>query len=328
MLRIAAQGLIAGTLLVMLYYAPGAVLRELQFVVTILIVTVATRSMRSSSGLSALGLGLGIVVFLAVGAGYLMTKAGLDLGAGFTNWGLVPIVEEALKLSPVLLAAAVLQRRHRLTPNPSDLLMLGCAAGAGFALSENVALVQGSLSAARDMELQYGPHLAGFYLVPGAWGTAGYVGHAAATGFIAGGYGLGRALQDRLGARWWIVPAVCAAWIAIEHMFVNLYVNSGSSFALIFGNGALTPWLFVMLATAIVALDALRLTATLARSRMLSWRVNLARAAMLRMKPPVPRSRAVAVQLYVSQLRLVNATGWCALRAGPEGPRHQKVETL
>src|SRR5690606_16067357 len=163
--------------------------------------------------------------------------------SGITNWGLVPLAEEVLKLVPVAVVAALYQRRTRFAPNPSDLLMLGCAAGAGFALSENVALVQQSAGVMRDMAQQYGPHLGPFYLVPGAWGSVGYVGHAAATGFIAGGYGLGRAFQPRLGARWWIVPAACAAWILVEHMFVNLYVNAGSSFAMVLGNGALTPWL-------------------------------------------------------------------------------------
>jgi hypothetical protein len=161
------------------------------------------------------------------------------------------------------------------------------------------------------------------YLVPGAWGSAGYVGHAAATGFIAAGYGVGRALQRRLGTRWWMVPAGCAVWILIEHAFVNLYVNAGSSFALVLGNGRLTPWLFVALAVALVTIDFRRYKSTLARSRALRWRVSLTRAAMLRTKPPVPRSRVMAARMYFSQVRLVNAAGWYAHDRPP-----QKVETV
>ena len=329
-LRIAAQGLLLGTLLVMLYHAPGPVLRELQFVLTILLVTIATRSMGAGSGLTALALGMGIVVFVVVGAGQFMTWIGLDLSAGFTNWALVPIVEEALKLLPVAFAMVLYQRRRDLAANPSDLLMLGCCAGAGFALTENVALVQNNVGVARDMARQYGPNLAGFYLVPGAWGAVGYAGHAAATGFIAGGYGLGRALEPQLGSRWWIVPAACASWILIEHMFVNLFVNSGASIAMLLGNGALTPWLFVALAAAIVTLDFLRHKSTLVRSAALTWRVKLTKAALLRTKPPVPRSRVMAARLYMSQLRLVNATAWFTRNmpaAGPDRRPSQTVET-
>ena len=325
MLRIAAQGLLAGTLLVMLYHAPGPVLRELQFVLMILLVTITTRSMGSGSAATALALGMGVIVFLVIGAGRLMTWIGLDLSEGFTNWGLVPIVEEALKLIPVAFAMAMYRRRRDLAANPSDLLMLGCCAGAGFALAENVALVQNNAGVARDMARQYGPNLAGFYLVPGAWGAVGYVGHAAATGFIAGGYGLGRALEPRLGARWWIVPVVCTAWIVVEHMFVNLYVNAGASVAMMFGNGALTPWLFVAMAAAVVTLDAVRHAATLSRSPALTWRVTLTKAAMLRTKPPVPRSRVMAVRLYLSQLRLVNATAWFTRGGGPPRPQLETV---
>src|SRR5690606_10751600 len=140
----AAQGLLTGTLLVMLYHAPVSVLRELQFVLMILLVTLTTRSMGATSGAGALALGLGFVVMLVVAAGHVMTAMGLDLRSGITNWGLVPLAEEVLKLLPVAVVAALYQRRTRFAPNPSDLLMLGCAAGAGFALSENVALVQQS----------------------------------------------------------------------------------------------------------------------------------------------------------------------------------------
>ena len=335
-LRIGALGLLAGTLLVMTYHAPVAVFRELQFVLSILLLTVVTRSMAAESGVRALAFGMGPVVMLIIGAGLVVTSISLDTTEGFANWGLIPIAEEALKLLPVVFAAAAYSRaRKGLSPNPSDFLMLGCFAGAGFALVENVALLQnGAGGVARDMERQYGPHLAGLYLVPGAWGSVGYVGHAAATGFIAGSYGLGRALQNRLGSRWWIVPAAGAAWIVIEHMFVNMYVNAGASIALMFGNGALTPWLFVLLAAAIVTLDVLRHRATLKRSPILTWRMKLTKAAMLARKPPVamtPKMRLAAARMYLSGLRAVNAAGWFAHDHPPTaatGPRPTKVETV
>jgi len=327
MLRLGSLGLLTGTLLVMLFYAPMPVLRELQFLAGILLLTIATRSMNAESAAAALARGMGLVVILMVGAGAAMTAIGLDASEGLTNWLVIPIVEEALKLAPVTFAAWMYRRRHALTPNPSDLLMLGCFAGAGFALVENVALAQSSLAAVRDMERQYGPHVGPLYLVPGAWGSAGYAGHAAATGFIAGGYGIALASKPRLGARWWIVAAACAAWIAIEHVFTNLYVGTQSSIARIFGNGALTPWLFVVMAGTILGIDLIRARRTLARSRMLTWRMRLTRAAMLRVRPPAPRSRLAAVDMYLSQLRLVNATGWLARDLLNEPPRANPVET-
>lgn len=323
LLRIGALGLLTGTLLVMMYHAPVAVIRELQFLACVLAATLMTRSMAGGAGVSALAFGMGFVTVLVVGLGYTMTGAGLDMDSGITNWGLIPLVEETLKLAPVAFVAWMHYRRRGLLPNPSDLLMLGCFAGAGFALAENVALVQANPGVARDMARQYGPHLSGFYLVPGAWGAAGYVGHAAATGFIAGGFGLGQALSRRIGARWWILPVLAGAWILIEHMLVNLYVNSGSSIGLMLGNGAITPWLFVVMVAVILMLDVTRHRAALRQSPSLRWRVRLTRAALLRTKPPVPRSRLTAARMYFSQIQLVNAAAWFAHRRPP-----QKMETV
>ena len=309
-LRIAALGLLTGTLLVTGFYAPGPVLREVQFLGCMLLITVMTRSMSAGSGVSAFGLGLGAIVFLVVGAGRAMTAAGLDTAEGVTNWGLIPVVEEVLKLVPVVIVAWMYTRRQKLTPNPSDFLMLGCFSGAGFALAENATLLYTNPGIAFDMARQYGPNIGPFYFVPGAWGIAGYAGHAAATGFIAGGWGLGLALRGRLGTRWWIVPAACAAWIAIEHMLTNFYVGSGSRIGLVLGNGRLTPWMFLAMTAFIVAIDYRRHRAAFARSARLRRRLLMTRAAMLRTKPPVPQSRINAVRMHMAQLRLVNATAW------------------
>ena len=310
MLRIAALGLLTGTLMVLAYHAPGPVAREIQFLVCILLATIATRSMSAGSGVSALGLGLGVIVFLAIGFGRAIVAAGLDTRSGPVNWALIPVVEEALKLLPVVFVVWLHSRRQRIKPNPSDLLMLGCFAGAGFAFAENVSLFQTSPGVATDMARQYGPNIGPLYLVPGAWGNAGYVGHAAATGFITGGYGLGLALRKRIGPRWWIVPAACAAWIIVEHTLTNFYIGSGSRYALILGNGRLTPWFFVALAATVVTLDYRRYRGTLERSAHLRRRVLMTRKALLRKVPPVPKSRPDAARLFMSQLRLVNATAW------------------
>lgn len=310
MLRMVSLALLALSLLLLAIDAPGATLRELWFLGEILLITLATRSLAAGSALSALGLGLGVVTLLMVGAGHVLAAAGIDTSSGIGNWGLIPILEESLKLLPVLVMVLLGRRRPASAPNPSDFLALGCFAGAGFALAENALLVQNSAGVARDMARQYGPHLGPLYLVPGAWGAAGYVGHAAATGLVGGAFGLGLALRSRLGASWWMVPAGGFGWVVLEHVLTNLYVGSGSGAALILGNGRLTPWLFVAVAIVIVALDAVRLRATLAHSATLRRRVAMARAVVARKTPPFPRSRVAAGLALLAQLRTANATAW------------------
>lgn len=310
MLRTVSLALLGLSLLLLAIDAPAATFRELWFLAEILLATVATRSLSAGSALSALGLSLGVVTLLMVSVGHALAAAGIDTSEGVGSWGLIPILEESLKLLPVGIIVLLGRRRSALAPNPSDLLVLGCFAGAGFALAENALLVQNNAGIARDMARQYGPHLGSLYLVPGAWGSAGYVGHAAATGLACGACGLGLALRARLGASWWMVPAGGFGWIVIEHALTNFYVGSGSGVALILGNGRLTPWLFVAVAITVVALDRVRLRATLAHSATLRRRMAMARAVLVRKTPPFPRSRTTAVLALLSQLRTANATAW------------------
>jgi RsiW-degrading membrane proteinase PrsW (M82 family) len=309
-LRVAALALVALSLALLVIDAPGPTWRELWFLGLILLGTLITRSMRVSAALSALGLGLGVVTMMMVGTGHLLAAAGLDTTTGIGNWGVIPLLEETLKLVPVAIVAWIYQRRSGLTPNPSDLLMLGCFAGAGFALAENALLVRDSAAIARDMARQYGPHIGPFYLVPGAWGAAGYVGHAAATGMVAATLGLGLALRRRIGPTWWIIPAAGFAWIVLEHALTNYYVGSGSQLALALGNGRLTPWLFVGVAITNFVLDSLRGAAVLRHSPILLRRTRMILAAFVRRTPPQMRSRFAARQLLGLQLRTVNATAW------------------
>lgn len=323
MLRLAALALLGLSVLLLAVDALGPTWREFWFLGLILLGTLLTRSLYVGAAVSALGLGLGAVTMLMVGAGHALTAVGIDTSLGFGNWGLIPVLEESLKLMPVAVVAWLYRRRTGLTPNPSDLLMLGCFAGAGFALAENALLVQDRVAIARDMARQYGPHIGPFYLVPGAWGAAGYVGHAAATGLICASLGLGLALRTRLGSSWWMVPAAGFAWVVIEHVLTNYYVGSGASAALMLGNGRLTPWIFVAVAIAVVVIDGSHARATLAHSASLRRRVSMARAAFVRTTPPLPRSRRAAGQLLLSQLRNVNATAWLVR----EDPRLAKGKT-
>jgi RsiW-degrading membrane proteinase PrsW (M82 family) len=310
MLRVAALALLVLSVLLLAIDAPGPTWRELWFLGEIFLLTIATRSMSADAALSALSLGLGVVVMMMVWAGRAINAAGIDTSEGPANWGLIPILEESLKLVPVAMVVVLYRRRSGLAPNPSDLLMLGCFAGAGFAMAENALLVQNSAGIARDMARQYGPHLGPLYLVPGAWGAAGYVGHAAATGLACAAFGLALGLRARLGPWWPLAATAGFAWIVVEHVLTNYYVGSGSRLALALGNGRLTPWIFIAVALAVVALDWSRARFTLAHSATLRRRVAMARAAFTRTAPPVPRSRVAAGLLWLSQLRAVNATAW------------------
>src|SRR5688500_13096876 len=155
MLRTVSLALLALSVMLMAIGAPGATWRELQFMTTIALVTLVTRSMSTRYGISALSLGMGLTTLFVIGAGHAMTAAGIDTTAGIGNWFIVPLVEEAVKLAPVGIVVWLYARRRRFAPNPSDLLMLGCFAGAGFALVENSQLFQQGGGIARDMARQY-----------------------------------------------------------------------------------------------------------------------------------------------------------------------------
>jgi hypothetical protein len=212
------------------------------------------------------------------------------------------------------------------TLNPSDWLLVGCGVGAGFAMVENAELVRHSPGVLRDMAEQYGPS----WLVPGAWGAAGFVGHAAATGLAAAGIG-GWTLLSRMAARGAVqrwVPLVAltvpVAWVTLEHMLANLYVNTGSEAALLLGNGRLTPWLFLAAAAAIVAVDLARQRQVLRHSRTLRIRQLMVRESLLGAHAPtrVPVWRRLG--LAGLELRLVNSTAWLTherLMAGKERTR-------
>ncbi|MSO82597.1 MAG: PrsW family intramembrane metalloprotease, partial [Acidobacteria bacterium] len=172
-------------------YAPAMFWREAYFTLLILSLTLATRTVTWNVVLTALMLGIGVAAPLTVLVGVGLKAAGLDPTEGVGSWGVVPVVEEVVKLLPVWVVALRYSRRTGLTLNPSDYLMIGVAAGAGFAMVENAELVRHSPGVVRDMASQYGPT----WLVPGAWGAAGYVGHAAATGMAAAGIGMWRSVS-------------------------------------------------------------------------------------------------------------------------------------
>jgi RsiW-degrading membrane proteinase PrsW (M82 family) len=304
------------SLLWLLVDAPGPFLREAWFVVLLTTLTIGTRTLTWRAALFGVSLGIGLAAPAMVAVGWAMARAGLDVSESEVgSWLVVPVLEEVIKLAPVGLMAWLHSRRARLTFNPSDWLLAGCAVGAGFAMVENAELVRNNPGVLRDMAEQYGPS----WLVPGAWGAAGFVGHAAATGMAAGGIGLWFALRRMAtGGRilaWMPTAALCApiAWITLEHVLANLYVNTSADAALLLGNGRLTPWLFLALASGIIVLDAGRFSRVLRHSRTLRTRQAMIREALLGSKA----STRVALQqrfvIAATELRVINTTAWLTL---------------
>ncbi len=277
--------------------APVPFLREAWFVLLLWALTGATRTVSWRAALSALAFGIGVAAPAMVFIGFVMSKAGLDVSESvFGSWAVVPVLEELVKLVPVGLVAVLHRRRSGLTLNPSDWLLLGCAAGAGFAMVENAQLVRQDPGVLTDMARQYGPT----WLVPGAWGATGFVGHAAATGLAAAGIGLSHSLARVATARGtsttlaWVAWAAPFCWVTLEHMLANLRVNTGSELALALGNGRLTPWLFLAATALVTATDLTWARRTLAHSRTLRQRWALR-----------PALRQIA-----AELRVLNATAW------------------
>ena len=296
--------------------APGPTWRETYFVLLMLLITIATRTLSWRTAVNGVSLGIGIAAPLMVLVGWLLARAGFDIAeSGVGSWGVVPIVEEALKLGLVWGAASLFTRRTRLTFNPSDWLLIGCAVGAGFAMVENAQLVRHDPGVLRDMARQYGPS----WLVPGAWGTAGFVGHAAATGLAAAGIGLSQSMRRRAatsgasGTRGLVVMILPVAWITLEHVLANLHVNTGSDATFLLGNGRVTPWLFLAMTAVIVYTDQDLARRALAHSRTLRQRRAVAREALVGTRVAKHRPLAERLRVAAGEVRLVNAAGWAML---------------
>lgn len=298
--------------------APAMFWREAYFTLLILGLTLATRTLTWNAALTALMLGIGVAMPLVVLVGVGLKWAGLDPTEGIGSWGVVPILEEFVKLLPVWVVTLRHSRRTGLTLNPSDYLMVGVAAGAGFAMVENAELVRHNPGVIRDMARQYGPT----WLVPGAWGAAGYIGHAAATGLAAAGIGLWRSTArvesnrppGTLTVVKWTALALPFAWVTLEHVLANLHVNTGSNSTFLLGNGRPTPWLFLITVALVVAGDLKNARRVLSQSRILTARLALVREALVGSRLPKRRAlwrRAVAA---AGEIRLINATAWLTLK--------------
>jgi RsiW-degrading membrane proteinase PrsW (M82 family) len=222
---------------------------------------------------------------------------------------IVPVLEETMKILPVVAVAALVARRAPRTLNPSDWLLVGGMSGAGFDIVEK-------LFYTNNFQFTYGPHIGRFYLFTDALGISlgrgdswtGFIGHGAATAFVAMGIGLGLHLKrskSPIAQWWWAVPLVAFAWVTYEHALWNLRL--ASSLAVALTPAPLTPWLFVLLAFAVIVFDAFRLRRVLAASPVLRrwWRFVGGAGAR-------SASTGQVVLGTFRLLRLSNAVAWYA----------------
>jgi RsiW-degrading membrane proteinase PrsW (M82 family) len=273
-------------------------------------VTFATRGVGLAAGLSALAWSIALVAPLTVGIGAALDAVGLDMTSGAGNGVIVPLVEETGKLLPIGIAAALARRWRPNLLNPSDLLLLGAMSGAGFSM------VESSYFDTVRTGARYGPAIGGLNLLPTAWGTVGYIGHAPATAFIAVCAGLGLYLKRAHNVTWWwAIPTAAFGWIAVEHSFANLYVNSGARVLGILGSGRVTPWLLSAAIAAAIGLDLRNARVTLGQSRELQKRRVLIAAFLARERRARRLPSFGRILTIVGQLRFLNTTAWFDTRA-------------
>jgi RsiW-degrading membrane proteinase PrsW (M82 family) len=222
-----------------------ALLFPAYFVALLFLLTIANRTMGIEWIAATFLLGASVVPIIA---GLLTLPFGLLLGtdSGFFSSFIVPVLEETIKIVPVVLLLFLPRRSYRWTLSATDLLVLGAAVGAGFAFYEETLLgFLPGFSAETILSMHTGtPHLGPFYLFPNmdvqigaAAGlpTSAFIGHGGAAAFIALAIGLARLLgswlKRLLRGGWvvvWIIPVIVWGWMVFDHALYNYAADASS----------------------------------------------------------------------------------------------------
>lgn len=158
---------------------------------------------------------------------------------------MVPLLEETIKVLPLLVLLLLPRWRYRWTAGATDLLVLGAALGAGFTFYEDTLhILAGNFSLDQIISMHSGtPHLGPIYFFPNmdvkvfsgvGWrrdasgAVAAFIGHGGATAFIGLAIGLVRLLGARikkalgsLGIILWVIPLVVWFWMVLDHGMFN-----------------------------------------------------------------------------------------------------------
>ena len=172
---------------------------------------------------------------------------------------LVPLLEESLKALPVLIILTLLARRGAWHPSITDGLLLGYAAGAGYALHEDAMYgrVVGSGFNGADLRFLF-PTISDTRLL--GVGRAFSVGHAEWTALV--GAAIAAAFFFRNRARWsWAAPLVVLALVTFDHGSLNNLVGEGGAGAspqlrAIMLSGRLALYLLLAACAAAIATEA------------------------------------------------------------------------
>jgi RsiW-degrading membrane proteinase PrsW (M82 family) len=229
--------LLFGCVVLLLIAKTGAALLfPAYFLVAMLIVTIFNRTLPLRWVVFFFIYGATIVPFLTLVLVWLV-KLVFGRESMFSGAVLVPILEETLKLLPLLIFLVPKWWRFRWTIGATDLMILGAAIGGGFTLHEDTLLgfipggVYGRTSAEFLLKTHAAtPHLGPFYLFPsmdiGTANTA-FIGHTAATAFIGLTIGLARLLTGRLGKVAWVLPLWAWTWVVFDHGLFNYVADVG-----------------------------------------------------------------------------------------------------
>ena len=271
---------------------------ELWFMLEILVLTALTRTTSFVFSLSTFAQGL----ILGFGATYLLDLVlNIDTGTAMRST-IMPIAEEIFKLLPLFAAMwFIFRQKKTIMMNLSDYLLLGVMGGAGFGMLEKY------LWGDPYFPFTYGPHIGDTYFFSDALGITvdgaafGYIGHAAATGFIAMGIGLGIYLKTvRKHSLWWALPLATFAWVTLEHILSNLYYATGSSALHLMGGGQLTPYLFLILMVVILVIDRRNTKEVLKKPHLKKRLENAAKKI----------KDLSSLKKFLDELRLINLLGY------------------
>ena len=220
------------------------------FIGGLLIVTLPTRTLTVAELLPPFCFG-GAVLGIAVLAGWAFDLAFGTKESGLRAFG-IPLIEEALKIAPVLLILWRYRQGRIWTLGATDVLLLAAAAGAGFYWVEEAFIIHhqgswaflGSFPTTEVTSDRHGSHV-----------TAG---HALWTSIAGLTIGLGLLLRGSklqvllIGASGWL-------WSMFDHGANNYNANYRDSlnrvFQVVTGDGHLSLYIFVVGACLAVALD-------------------------------------------------------------------------
>lgn len=285
-----------------------ALLFPAYFMLCLLVFTTFNRTVPLRWVLSCFILGATVVPLATLLTNGLFTVV-LDVEDAFFYSVIVPLLEETLKVAPLLTLLILSRWRYRWTVGATDLLILGAAFGSGFGFYEDVlrGFTSTGFSAATLLAGHTAtPHLGPFYLFPNmdirVWsgigfnrssGTAAaFIGHGGSTAFIGLTIGLvrilGARLKKRIGGFWlllWIIPLIVWGWMVFDHGMFN-YAEDTAALPILLRIPYTLDWYG---RTSSIALYLLIL-ATIAVEQWLLWRI---------------RWRMVGLRLSKDRLRLL-----------------------